>query len=76
MITVFCKFLGSGLVGLPLSEWIFVLSGAMNQLTRNLACEWAEDNIRSNAVAPWFIKTPMVDQVMISFSSVAIYLLY
>ncbi|RVW56597.1 Tropinone reductase-like, chloroplastic [Vitis vinifera] len=41
-----------------------VTKGAMNQLTKNLACEWAEDNIRSNAVAPWYIKTPMVDQML------------
>ncbi|CAN6568845.1 unnamed protein product [Malus baccata var. baccata] len=25
---------------------------AINQLTKNLACEWAKDNIRSNAVCP------------------------
>ncbi|KAF9597578.1 hypothetical protein IFM89_019946 [Coptis chinensis] len=30
--------------------------GAMNQLTKNLACEWAKDNIRSNSVAPWYIR--------------------
>lgn len=40
--------------------------GAINQLTRNLACEWAKDNIRVNAVAPWYIKTSMVEQVMFS----------
>ncbi|KAM3692000.1 hypothetical protein ACB098_08G054200 [Castanea mollissima] len=34
--------------------------GAMNQLTKNLACEWAKDNIRTNCVAPWYIKTPLV----------------
>ncbi|XP_030964348.1 tropinone reductase homolog At5g06060-like isoform X1 [Quercus lobata] len=33
--------------------------GAMNQLTKNLACEWAKDNIRTNCVAPWFMKTPL-----------------
>ncbi|CAI0540175.1 unnamed protein product [Linum tenue] len=34
--------------------------GAIDQLTRNLACEWAKDNIRTNSVAPWYTRTPMV----------------
>jgi len=40
-----------------------VFSGALNQLTRNLACEWASDNIRTNCVAPWYIKTSLVETV-------------
>lgn len=30
---------------------------ALQQLTRNLAIEWAEDGVRVNAVAPWYIRT-------------------
>ncbi|KAL6195517.1 hypothetical protein ACLB2K_031136 [Fragaria x ananassa] len=38
--------------------------GAMNQLAKNLACEWAKDNIRINSVAPWFIRTPLVEPLL------------
>lgn len=38
--------------------------GAMNQLTRNLACEWAQDNIRINCVAPGATMTPLANQVL------------
>ena len=37
---------------------------AMIQLTRNLAVEWAQYEIRVNAVAPWYIDTPLARQVM------------
>ena len=37
---------------------------AMNQLTGNLACEWAADGIRINCVAPWYINTPLAKQVL------------
>ncbi|KAL2898849.1 hypothetical protein RDABS01_023931 [Bienertia sinuspersici] len=37
---------------------------AMNQLDKNLACEWAKDNIRVNSVAPWFVQTPLTDKVI------------
>lgn len=37
---------------------------AMIQLTRNLAVEWASEGIRVNAVAPWYINTPLAGQVL------------
>jgi len=37
---------------------------AMNQMTANLAVEWASDNIRVNAVAPWYTQTPLAEQVL------------
>jgi len=38
-------------------------SGAINQLSRSLACEWARDNIRTNCVAPGVIRTPLSEDV-------------
>lgn len=37
---------------------------ALIQLSRNLAAEWAADNIRVNAVAPWYIQTPLASSVL------------
>ncbi|KAL1827523.1 hypothetical protein DCAR_0206676 [Daucus carota subsp. sativus] len=54
----------SGFVSLKSMSVQGATKGAINQLTKNLACEWAKDNIRSNAVAPWYIKTSMVEQVL------------
>jgi len=41
----------------------FSILGAMNQLTKNLACEWANDNIRTNCIAPGGIRTPLAQPV-------------
>lgn len=37
---------------------------AINQMTANLAVEWANDGIRVNAIAPWYIQTPLAEQVL------------
>lgn len=37
---------------------------AINQLTKNLAVEWAADGIRVNAIAPWYIQTPLAEPVL------------
>jgi tropinone reductase I len=37
---------------------------AIIQLTRNLAVEWAPDGIRVNCIAPWYIRTPLVQPVL------------
>ncbi|XP_014491173.1 tropinone reductase homolog At1g07440-like [Vigna radiata var. radiata] len=36
--------------------------GAIHQMTKNLACEWAKDKIRSNCVAPGVIRTPLAEK--------------
>lgn len=47
-----------GLKAYPTSSVYAASKGAINQVTKNMGCEWAKDNIRVNAVAPWVIRTP------------------
>ena len=37
---------------------------AISQMTRGLAGEWAADGIRVNAVAPWYIRTPLAETML------------
>jgi tropinone reductase I len=37
---------------------------AIIQLSRHLAAEWAEFNIRVNAVSPWYIEAPLTEAVL------------
>ncbi|XP_056698085.1 probable L-type lectin-domain containing receptor kinase V.3 [Spinacia oleracea] len=39
------------------------------KLTRNRACEWAKDNIRTNTVGPWYIRTSLVEHVTFTFTT-------
>ncbi|KAF9679951.1 hypothetical protein SADUNF_Sadunf06G0069100 [Salix dunnii] len=51
----------AAVLALPTLTFYGASKGALNQLTRSLACEWGNDKIRVNAVAPWIIKTPLLD---------------
>ncbi|KAH9736102.1 Tropinone reductase [Citrus sinensis] len=55
----------AGVIAIPMCSIAASSKGAMNQLTKNLACEWAKDKIRVNSVAPWIIRTPLVDKVLL-----------
>ncbi|KAI3829026.1 hypothetical protein L1987_03140 [Smallanthus sonchifolius] len=54
----------AGLVHLFSGSVYGATKGAINQLARNLACEWAKDNIRVNSVAPWYTKTSLVEHLL------------
>ncbi len=54
----------AGLTHLKTGAVYGMTKAAMLQMTKNLDCEWAEDNIRVNAVAPWYIETPLAKQVL------------
>lgn len=56
----------AGLVALPTGAPYAMTKAALSQLTRNLACEWAEDQIRVNCVAPGFIRTPLTAPLLSS----------
>ncbi|RVW49278.1 Tropinone reductase-like [Vitis vinifera] len=56
----------AGVVSLGTGSIYAATKAAINQLTKNFACEWAKDNIRSNSVAPWYIKTSLVEHVISS----------
>ncbi|GFP98482.1 tropinone reductase homolog [Phtheirospermum japonicum] len=47
----------AGGMALPALSAYAASKGAINQLTKSLACEWAKDNIRTNAVAPFGVRT-------------------
>jgi Tropinone reductase 1 len=54
----------SGLAHTSSGSLYGMTKAAMLQLTRNLAVEWASDGIRVNAVAPWYINTPLATPVL------------
>ncbi|KAL1196672.1 putative tropinone reductase [Cardamine amara subsp. amara] len=60
---VFISSVG-GIVSIEGGSIYGVTKGALNQLARNLACEWAKDGIRANAVAPNIVRTPLTQHYL------------
>lgn len=54
----------AGLVDVQSGAPYGISKGAIIQLSRNLAAEWAEHNIRVNTVSPWYTATPMAAPVL------------
>jgi NAD(P)-dependent dehydrogenase (short-subunit alcohol dehydrogenase family) len=54
----------AGLTSLKTGSPYAITKAGLIQLTKNLAVEWAENNIRVNAVAPWYIKTPLTEKLL------------
>ncbi|CAN6471651.1 unnamed protein product [Victoria cruziana] len=54
----------AGVVALRSGSIYGASKAAMNQLAKNLACEWAKDNIRINAVSPWYIETSLCENLL------------
>ncbi|XP_020539975.1 tropinone reductase 1 [Jatropha curcas] len=51
----------TSIVAIPVSALYAASKGALQQITKNLACEWAKDSIRVNAILPGLILTPLVN---------------
>ncbi len=54
----------AGLAHLRTGSVYGMTKAALIQLSKNLAAEWAHDKIRVNAVAPWYIETPLAKTVL------------
>lgn len=56
----------AGLAHMRTGSLYGMTKAAMNQLTKNLAVEYAPENIRVNAVAPWYTNTHLAQQVLLN----------
>ncbi|KAF9593965.1 hypothetical protein IFM89_026508 [Coptis chinensis] len=54
----------SGVMAMDSGTVYAASKAAINQITKNLACEWAKDNIRTNSVSPWYTRTSFVEKFL------------
>ena len=54
----------AGVLSLPRRNAYTAAKHGIIGLTRNMACEWAQDGVRVNAIAPGYILTPMVQSLI------------
>lgn len=54
----------AGLTSLKTGSPYAITKAGIIQFTKNLAVEWADYNIRVNAIAPWYIKTPLTEKLL------------
>lgn len=54
----------AGVVSVGTGVIYAMTKAAMIQMTRGLAVEWGPDDIRVNAVAPWFTRTPLTENLL------------
>jgi Tropinone reductase 1 len=63
-----CVLFNSSVAGGPTvlrSSSIYAMTKAsLNQLTKNIACEWANDGIRVVSIAPWYVETALTKPVL------------
>jgi NAD(P)-dependent dehydrogenase (short-subunit alcohol dehydrogenase family) len=53
----------AGLSGIPTRNAYGAAKAGIAAMTRSMACEWARDGIRVNAVAPGYVATELVDKL-------------
>lgn len=54
----------AGMISVGTGSPYAISKAALIHFTKYLAVEWAKDSIRVNAVAPWYIRTPLAETVL------------
>ncbi|KAI7838183.1 hypothetical protein COHA_008031 [Chlorella ohadii] len=63
-VVIFNSSVAGGPTALMSGTIYGLTKAALNQLAKNLTCEWAKDGVRAIAVAPWYTATPLAQQVL------------